>query len=588
MKIRLKRSQLILALPLLLWASFMNAQESQKSEEGAIGTETIVVVKAYDPTISDAFKVVAKPTLNDSLVLQQKTVEYTINSVPVASTFTPVKGKAAVVEKVKKDKLYNSYATLGFGNYTTALAEFYTNFELSRTENLGVFLTHNSAQGGLDAVRLDHPYYDTNLRVNLTSKMSGLQYDLFVEGEHRLSNWFGVPPSITLTALEIDRIEPTQNFYGGALGGSLAIEDSFFKGISGFYRYFSDSYDSVEHRAIVKPELEFFIGDHKVLTKMTLDFLETTFGEGITATSTKGTYNYLNVGINPSYVLTNDALTLNLGLAAFVSMNNSSGKNKVFLYPDFAVSYVLLETYVTAFGGIKGGLQQNTYRDASLANPFVSPNLILAPTDQQYRLFGGLKGRFTKTIGYDVSGSFSQLVNQPLYVKNPQRFTISALNRNFDFANSFSYVYDNMTKVSFSGGLTLDLNKSINVGLRGSYYLYDTKNELTAWNLPQWEATATFNYKITPKWVLDSQTFVSGERITKRQGGSFFLGKTTTVLPMFADVNLKLQYHHNDQLSFFVKGNNLTGQAYQKWLDYPVLGLQVLGGVTYKFDFNSN
>jgi hypothetical protein len=38
-------------------------------------------------------------------------------------------------------------------------------------------------------------------------------------------------------------------------------------------------------------------------------------------------------------------------------------------------------------------------------------------------------------------------------------------------------------------------------------------------------------------------------------------------------------------LTFFLKLNNIGNQAYEKWLNYPVQGFQVLGGANYKFDF---
>ena len=48
---------------------------------------------------------------------------------------------------------------------------------------------------------------------------------------------------------------------------------------------------------------------------------------------------------------------------------------------------------------------------------------------------------------------------------------------------------------------------------------------------------------------------------------------------------LMLGYHINDQLSVFAKGNNLADEGYQRWQNFPVQGIQLLAGATYKFDF---
>lgn len=52
-----------------------------------IKSDSIVVVKPYTPSISDAFKIKEEPAITDSIDMDKKNVEYSIFSVPVASTF---------------------------------------------------------------------------------------------------------------------------------------------------------------------------------------------------------------------------------------------------------------------------------------------------------------------------------------------------------------------------------------------------------------------------------------------------------------------------------------------------------------------
>jgi hypothetical protein len=63
----------------------------QKKED--IGSEVVNVVKPYTAAISDAFKVPETPVLDDE-GCKKETIKYSIFSFPVASTFTPSKGKA--------------------------------------------------------------------------------------------------------------------------------------------------------------------------------------------------------------------------------------------------------------------------------------------------------------------------------------------------------------------------------------------------------------------------------------------------------------------------------------------------------------
>ena len=69
--------------------SFSYAQERTKD---TIDSQTVNVIKPYTPTISDAFKIKDKPSIDDANTITKKEVKYNIFSIPVASTFTPAKG----------------------------------------------------------------------------------------------------------------------------------------------------------------------------------------------------------------------------------------------------------------------------------------------------------------------------------------------------------------------------------------------------------------------------------------------------------------------------------------------------------------
>lgn len=124
-----------------------------RQEEDNIGTETVTVVKPYSPTVSDAFKIKSSPSLNDSIVLQRRkstTVFFCARGID----FT-LQRKGFGSGKNTPPTLYNSYASVGLGNYNNALVDFYTSREFNRGEDLLDFgLTHNSSRGDLDSTPL--------------------------------------------------------------------------------------------------------------------------------------------------------------------------------------------------------------------------------------------------------------------------------------------------------------------------------------------------------------------------------------------------------------------------------------------------
>ena len=219
-----------------LSVAFGFAQERTKD---TIADQTVNVIKPYTPTISDAFKIKDNPKLSDSNTVKKKEIKYNIFSIPVASTFTPAKGKAATVDRVKAVKLYDNYASLGVGTYTTILGEVYLNHELSNDENVGGYFSHHSSQGGIENLQLDdnfsktklNAYYSQNLR-EFTWKVDG-GFDL------QTYNWYGLPSNI-YSETQIGLIDPKHNFHSFNIGGKIDFDDAIVKDANLRFRRFGD------------------------------------------------------------------------------------------------------------------------------------------------------------------------------------------------------------------------------------------------------------------------------------------------------------------------------------------------------------
>ena len=179
-----------IAVLLMLVFTFTFAQERTKD---TIDDQTVNVIKPYTPTISDAFKIKDKPSLDDANTIKKKEVKHNIFSIPVASTFTPAKGKAANVDKAKPVKLYDNYASLGFGTYTTILGEIYLNHELNSGENVGGYFSHHSSQGGIEDLLLDDNFSKTGLNVNYSKKLNNFSWKLDLGADVMAYNWYGLP-----------------------------------------------------------------------------------------------------------------------------------------------------------------------------------------------------------------------------------------------------------------------------------------------------------------------------------------------------------------------------------------------------------
>ncbi|PHQ29118.1 TonB-dependent receptor [Leeuwenhoekiella nanhaiensis] len=574
----------------LLTFLFAGIQLAKAQDKDNLGTEVVNVVKPYTPEIGDAFKVKATPMLNDSVNTAKKKVTYGIFSVPVASTFTPAKGQAAQIEKSKRIKLYDNYVRLGFGTYTTALAEFYSNWEIDRDSNFGVYLNHNSSQGDIEGVVLDDFFYDTDLNLNYTSNTRDFTLNTDLDLGHKSYNWYGVADDVKAMPTMLDLINPTHNYFQAGLSGTIAFNDGFFEKAYARVGYFGDNYQSGEIRAIAKPEFKLPVAGQKLSLDLKLDYVDGSFDRNY-QNSAGIEYSHLIVSANPSIQVLKDDLTLDLGINAAAHFTPNAPETDINIYPAVRASYRVVDEYFIAYGGLEGGLMQNSYQELATENPFVSPTLdSISPTDQKYDLYAGIKGKLSSAMSYNLRASYLSQNNR-LFYKNNARFDDNNGNLgtdNYQFGNSFGVINDDLRTLSLFGELNFDVNSNLKMRVNGEVFTYETETEAEAWNLPDFKASFFADYQIDEHWFAGVTLFYVGERNDEVNvvGPFNTVGNPQLVtLDSFFDANAHAGYRLNEQLSFFVRVNNALGNNYQRWVNYPVQGIQGMAGATYRFDW---
>ena len=557
---------------------------AQKKDEN-IGTEVVNVVKPYTPTISDAFKVKETPTLDDDDTSKKENIQYNIFSFPVASTFVPSKGKAANVDKEAEEKLFANYLTLAAGNLGTVNAELFVTENLSNSQYFGGMLRHFSSQGGIKDVVLDDKFFNTSLDLTYGSRTRGLSWNADAGYQHQIYNWYGIYPGL-LSDATIDGIDELQTYHNLYLGGRLDLGDGFLKESTFKFSHFWDAFGSAENRFVAKPAMEFDFISQKFKVNFLLDYVSGSFDKDYYNLASYK-YGFTNVGFQPSIKIKKDDLLINVGVGFIYSAAQESGESKFFVYPQVTGSYRVVGDLMIFYAGIEGALRQNSYHDFVQENFFVSPTMVIAPTDQKYDIYAGLKGKLANSIGYNIKASYQNEEGKALFKSN----LYDHFNSNTDGytnSNSFEVVYDNVKTVSFFGELKADFSKNVSFGINGTLSSYNTDLEKEAWNLPTIKLATTLDVTITPKWYAGASLFFVGERKDIFRQATLtlpFPPDENITLDSYFDLNAHVGYKYSDRFTFFLKGNNLANQNYQRWSNYPVQGLQILGGASYKFDF---
>lgn len=568
----------ILFAGLFAFSATVFAQQDS-TQNGDISTQKLIVIKPYSPSVSGAAKHKQNPpTEQDKALTDRQTVSYDIFSVPVASTFVPQKGTAAAIKRAATPDLYNSYLALGLGNYFNALAEFYSSVELDNNQQLKLGLEHHSSQGGIKNLLYDKKdqFYNTKANIGFNAEGAGMYWDTNIGLLHQQYNWYGnfekrLPWDPGFPDDNSISEDPKHNYTGVSLDGNLIFKESVFEKLSLSYLHFADDYKSSEDRVILKPKFSFPLGENNLSVLLSADYLGGKFKRAV---YNQEGYSWLNMGIHPSYNYDYGSLSFSLGLQAVYAMDMEHSEKDFHFYPKVKVSYNVAGDYFTLYGGLDGELKQNSYYGFTQTNPYVSPDLAIVPTDKQYDIYFGAKGKFTDELQYDIRADFQNEKNKALYAADfiPNSANITQKYLNFD---RFKILYDTIKTVSLHGGLNY-LYDNLSLGVHATVYNYTTKNEDKAWNLPELEAGITADYKISPRWAVGADFFYQGER------KDLLLDEPVTVKDYF-DANLRLNFQISSQFGLFVRGNNLFNNEYKQWYGYKVQGIQGMLGLTYQF-----
>jgi hypothetical protein len=575
----------IVLLTVFLAGNFTFAQVND-----GIGTEVINVVKPYTPTISDAFKVKEVPVLEDSENSKTATITYTIFSFPVASTFVPAKGNAVQADKPAQEKLYANYAELGGGNYGTLASSLYLTHNFDSHNFLNAAIKHLSSAGGISGVVLPNSFLKSGFDVTYGSKKQTYSWDTNLGYQLQKQYWYGTDNAMNWNVVSRDQLAKAQTYQHIDLGANVRFTASPLQTVGLQYSRFWVGFNSSEIRFTLRPEFAFDLFSKAIKTNVLIDHVSGSFAKDFEGLEFPG-YSFTNFGLQPRFALQQDNWSFSVGAALFYNVSNIDLGTRFFAYPKLAASLKVVGDLMVFYTGIDGDLQQNSYRSFAEVNPFVSPTLRIAPTNKQFDIHAGLKGKLSSYLSYDLAAHLIQENNKALFQSNYMKY-IAPTNEVYTFGNSFGVVYDNVKTFRVSGGLHSDLTKDVTVGVQASLSKYTMAQENYAWNLPLAELHATTEIAFLPKWSVGADVFFVGERkdfqlnqMVMPANLPFVEADYTRTLPHYFDANLHLNYQHNARLSAYLKGNNLANQSYQRWLNYPVQGLQVLLGAAYKFDF---
>ena len=584
----MKKYSFVLILIMSLGQVF--SQKKPKKKDSIV--EVINVITSYTPTISDAFKIKKTPKIILSNTTSKKKLSYSIFSAPVASTFVPKSGVVKGIDVGKKERLFDNYLALGFGNYTTPFIEFFLHQNRKFETDYGIYLKYTSSENGVKNTFLNNEFSTLNLGGFYLKEERGFTWKIGGNMYQKQYNWYGLP-SISFDNNTINSIAAEQTYGFYEVESEVVFENSYFDNIKGALSLFDDKFGSKEVGFLLKPSLKIPLGFiSKSLSELELqtniNYLQGEFEQNYLNNSNIK-YSFFNLGIHPVYRVNWNKLSIKLGSKIYLTSDIENSLTDILVYPDLEITYPVIPNLINFYAGAGGDLYMNSFQKFSEQNPFVSPTLFLTQTNEQYNLFGGINGTISSNISFNVKASYKSDEDHALFVRNNSKsngvFNASTLLLGYEYGNSFNVFYDDISTLSIFGEIEIDASKRFSIGATIQTNSYSTTFQQEAWNLPKIEGAIYGKYK-NNNWYANANIFFVGSRMDVQYNGTF----PSTIasiesLDAFTDMNLNGGYHFSDFFSAFIKLNNILGTDYDRYANYNVLGFQALAGITYKFDF---
>lgn len=574
------------------------AQYEDPNQALGIGTDSVIITKQYDPDIIEAYKQKTPPIIETKKQETLQQIEYSILEVPVVSTFKPTKGRAVELSKTKSKHFYEDHVSLGYGNYHNIFADAYINHELDRYSRIEGTLHHRSSQGGIKDVDFNNSFYDSDLEITFFNQHREYQYHIGGIAGHHLMQWYGLGDANLYPNVE-NKADFKQQYMNYELEGGMEMYDGFFRGFDASYTFVGDAYKSNMNHFKIKPSFDLRLSKKTdIWIDLPVDFMLGKFLRYENGTD-RMTFHSLKTGISPYLRSSIGKFSFTIGAEGIYNdLSNNLANNDIigssysqkanfelgrnlYLYPKFNASIPIQTSKIIAFTHINGGLEQNSFQTFSNDMAFIAPNILVLPTHKPYDATIGIKGNLSTQLTYKIDVNHKKEVNKALFRHHPG-ITGASQEEDYELYNSFTVAYDDVQTTGIGLDVNYDFTKQWHFTANLNYSNYKLENEKEAWNLPNFTSGMDIAYDTDFGLHTQLDLFYVGAR----KDINTLPSATDEIYELsgYADVNLGLRYGISPKFSVFVEGKNLVSGSYERWQHYNVQGLQVLGGLTYRFD----
>ncbi|MBP6432578.1 MAG: hypothetical protein KA319_12500 [Ferruginibacter sp.] len=286
----------------------------------------------------------------------------------------------------------------------------------------------------------------------------------------------------------------------------------------------------------------------------------------ITSYTTKNLVSNIKISNNvfqiaPSLIISSPRFTINGGIIP-------TWNNGIFVWlPNVYAEAQLKEKTVMFQAGWIGRYTKNTYRNLTAINPFLT-TITAQNNTKEIEYYGGIKATVGKHFSFNLKGGIVSFKDLPFFINDT-----ATDNKAFKISNEKSVQslrihgdvnFVNQDKFTLTAGLTFN-----------GYTLMQSNAK--AWHTVPLEITSSLRWWAFKQVLFKADLYAFG-------GGNYLQkGNTAQTFTGGTDISAGVEFRVNKMFSAWLDINNIANQKYQRWHNYEVLGLNVLGGVRVNF-----
>ncbi len=537
----------------ILLMMFVFAGISSSAQKDTAKKQTIDITSSYKPVLRNAVKINFSAT-NLTADTSKAVQPYNIPSQNLFYTYRPGSLKPLALQQDTALELgVRNFLKVGFGNYSTPYLDAGFSFGDGKKALLNFYGDYISSKGSIKnqdysqgSIKVAGSYFTEKNEVYGAAAM--MQHDYYLYGyDHSLHDYAKGDLLQRLQEFNLKAGIRNKEITGSGFNYNPNIEVSLFN---------NDSKATERTFGVETPVEKTFNDVFSVKVSAKAD---------ITSYTSKNLSQNVTISNNifliaPELVYAKPLFNIHAG----VTPSWDNGKLSVF--PNIYGEAKLQNEILLVQAGIVGRFVKNSFRNLTAINPYLQ-TIGVQQNTKETELYGGVKATLGKHFNFSAKAGLISYSNFQFFINDTldgKTFQISNDRRLTDLRLHADMAFISQDKFTITGGLTFN-------GYTGM------KDNAKAWGTIPLELNGSL------RWWAFKQVLIKSDFMAFSGGPYLLKNDVRKTLSGAADLSAGVEISINKKISAWADINNIFNNKYQRWNNYPVYGINVLGGIILKF-----